>query len=298
VLWVAAPAKPATRTAAPAAAPGPMQKVAELAQSAQARYETADFAEAIKLWTEAYDLLPESPEFTSQRNVLAYQIGQACLEAYAIDPQVAYLRKADVLLSGYLQTIDPQDAETRAEIEGRLAEIRGKIAESERLDAERLERERQEAERAREAAEAAKRPDPAIEAARKAEEEKRRKAAEREKKLGRRLSIAGGVTAGVGVSLLAVMGYGLSRGATLDDSGDAEVATGMPDQAMLQDFLDKGVAANRLAVATGAIGGALLVAGVALVSTGVVREKRARKALALTPTWLRGGAGLALTGRF
>jgi hypothetical protein len=275
-----------------------MQKVAELAQSAQTRYETADYAGAIELWTKAYDLLPGDPEYTSQRNLLAYQIGQACLEAYAIDPQVAYLRKADRLLSGYLQAIDPQDTETAAEIDGRLKEIRGKIGEHERLEAERLGREREEAERAREAAEAARRPDPAVEAARQAEAERRRKAAEAEKKLGRRLSIAGGVGVGVGVSLLAVMGYGLGRGANLDDDGDAEVATGMPDQAALQDFLDKGLSANRLAAATGAIGGVLLVTGVALLATGVSKEKRARKALALAPTWLPGGGGLALTGRF
>lgn len=299
LLWfaAAAPAK-APKAAAPAAQPGPMQKVAELAQSAQSRYETADFAGAIELWTQAYDLLPEAPEYTSQRNLLAYQIGQACLEAYAIDPKVAYLRKADKLLSGYLQTVDPQDTETVAEIEARLTEIRGKIADAERLEAERLERERQEAERAREAADAAKLPDPAIERARKAEEEKRRKAAEREKKLGRRLSIAGGVSLAAGASMLAVMGYGLAHGANLDDDGDAAVATGTPDQAALQDLLDKGVAANRLAAATGAIGGVLFVTGAALLATGIIKEKRARKALALTPTWLPGGGGLAFSGRF
>lgn len=298
-LWLAdAAAARTARSAAPAAQPGPLQKVAELAQSAQTRYETADYAGAIELWTKAYDLLPGDPEYTSQRNLLAYQIGQACLEAYAIDPQVAYLRKADRLLTGYLQAIDPQDTETAAEIDGRLKEIRGKIGEHERLEAERLEREREEAERAREAAEAARRPDPAVEAARQAEAERRRKAAEADKKLGRRLSIAGGVGVGVGVSLLAVMGYGLGRGANLDDDGDAEVATGMPDQAALQGFLDKGLSANRLAAATGAIGGVLLVTGVALLATGISKEKRARKALALGPTWLPGGGGLALTGRF
>lgn len=286
------------RTAAPAAQPTPLQRVSELVKSAQARYETADYAEAIELWTQAYDLLPDTPEYTAQRNVLAYQIGQACVEAYALDPKLAYLRKADVLLSGYQQSIDPQDTETQTEIAGRLADIRAKIAEAERLAAEQTDREREEAERAREAAAAAKRPDPAIEAAKKLEEARLRRVAERDAKKWRRISIAGGVTLAAGASMLAVMGYGLARGAKIDDDGDAAVASGTPDPVALQNLLDKGLTANRLAVATGILGGALAVTGAALVGAGVVRERRARRAMAFAPIYLRGGAGLSFSARF
>jgi hypothetical protein len=301
-LWLglAAPAgKPAGgKTAAAPTQPGPLQRVGELATSAQARYETADFAGAIELWTQAYDLLPDAPEYVSQRSVLAYQIAQACVEAHAIDPKLAYLRKAEKLFSGYLQSVDAQDAETVADIEGRLKDIRAKIADVDRLEAERLERERQEAERRNAAAEAAKKPDPAIEKARLAELAARRQAAERDAKRWHKISVAGGVTLGLGASMLVVMGVGLGRGAKIDDQGDEAIATGTPDSNELQDLLGKGVTANRLAIATGILGGVLAITGAALVGTGVVRERRARKNLALAPIWLPGGAGVHFAARF
>lgn len=299
-LGLAAPAgagKATGKTAEPAQ-PGPLQKVSELAKSAQARYETADFAGAIELWTQAYDLLPTAPEYTSQRSVLAYQIAQACTEAYAIDPKIAYLRKADKLFTGYLQSVDAQDAETIADIDARLKDIRAKIADSERLDAERLERERQDAEQKRAAAEAAKQPDPEIERRRQARMEARRKQAEEDAKRGRRLSIAGGATIATGAAMLVVMGVGLGRGAKIDDQGDEAIAGGNPNPDDLRDLLGKGVTANRLAVAAGILGGALTITGSALVGVGVTRERRARKSLAIAPTWLPGGAGLSLAARF
>lgn len=300
-LWLglAAPAaKSAAKPTAAPAEPGPLQRVSELAKTAQSRYETADFAGAIELWTQAYDLLPDAPEYTSQRTVLAYQIGQACVEAYAIDPKVAYLRKADKLFSGYLQSVDPQDTETIADIEARLVDIRAKLAEAERLRAERRERERLEAEAARLAAETASRPDPAIEKARQAELAARRKAAEREAKRWHRISIAGGITLGTGAAMLAVMGIGLGRGVKLDDQGDQAIAGGNADPNDLQDLLGKGLTANRLAIAGGVLGGALTITGAALVATGVIRERRVRKNIALAPTWLPGGGGVHLTARF
>ena len=290
--------KPAADKPAAPVQSGPMQQVSELVKSAQARYDTADFAGAIELWTQAYDLLPDAPEYTSQRSVLAYQIGQACTEAYAIDPKIAYLRKADKLFSGYLKSVDPQDTETIADLEARLTDIRAKIADAERLDAERLERERQEAEAKRAAAEAAKQPDPAIERARQAELAARRKAAERDAKKARTLTIAGGVTLGVGASMLAVMAAGLARGAKIDDQGDTAAAMPSPDVGELQGLLDKGLVANRLAIAGGILGGVLTVTGAALVATGVVRQRRARKNLALAPTWIPGGGGVIFAARF
>ncbi len=56
--------------------------IGELAQEAQTRFETADYAGAIDLWTEAYAALPQDSEYAQQRSVLVYQIAQACVEAY------------------------------------------------------------------------------------------------------------------------------------------------------------------------------------------------------------------------
>lgn len=301
LLGLAAPAgrgKPAADKPAAAPQPGPLQQVSELAKSAQARYETADFAGAIELWTQAYDLLPDAPEYIAQRSVLAFQIAQACVEAHAIDPKIAYLKKADVLFSGYLQSVDPQDTETVADIQGRLADIRAKIAEHDRLEAERLERERQDAAAKQAAAEAARQPDPAIERARQAELAARREAAERDAKKGKQLAIAGGVTLGLGASMLAVMAVGLGRGAKIDDQGDTAAAMQNPDADELQDLLGKGLVANRLAIAGGVLGGVLTVTGAALVGVGITKKRRAQKNLAFAPSWLPGGAGLLVTGRF
>src|SRR5687768_1890321 len=82
------PAVPEVRAAAPAKASDELNaKISALAQEAQTRFETADYAGAIELWTQAYAALPNEPAYDKRRNVLAYQIAQACVEAYELDPQ-------------------------------------------------------------------------------------------------------------------------------------------------------------------------------------------------------------------
>lgn len=272
-------------------------KVSALAQEAQTRFETADFAAAIELWTQAYAALPSEPAYEKRRNVLAYQIAQACVEAYALDPQLVYLRKAEKLFDNYLKTLGAKDKVTAERVQGTLDELRAKIGEAEARAAEDKKATAAESGADDDAAAAA-----AELAAQKESEARaaaaRREAADREARRSRRLTIAGGTLTGAGVVLLGVMAYGLAQGARVDRDGEAAKADGVTDEAVYRDLLDQGTAANRLAIATAVVGGVLIVTGIGLVGAGAAGQRRARRELGVAPTWLRGGAGVVLQGRF
>ena len=275
----------------------PLEQVSALVQEGQTRFDTADFAGAIELWTQAYAALPDDPAYSKRRNVLAYQIARACAEAYTLDPeQLIYLRKAERLFDNYLKTIDPRDAGTIAKVEATLAELREKIRAAEAEDSAAADTTRADAEAA--AAAARKEREDREAAAARREADARRSAAAREATRARRLVITGAAVTGGGAVLLGVMAYGLSWGARVDRDGAAAVTDGVTDPARYQDLRDQGFAANRLATVTAAIGGTLVIVGVGLLAGGLVGKRRAGRRLALTPTWHPGGAGLGLSGRF
>ena len=275
----------------------PLEQVSALVQEGQTRFDTADFAGAIELWTQAYAALPDDPAYSKRRNVLAYQIARACAEAYTLDPeQLIYLRKAERLFDNYLKTIDPRDAGTIAKVEATLAELREKIRAAEAEDSAAADTTRADAEAA--AAAARKEREDREAAAARREADARRSAAAREATRARRLVITGAAVTGGGAVLLGVMAYGLSWGARVDRDGAAAVTDGVTDPARYQDLRDQGFAANRLATATAAIGGTLVIVGVGLLAGGLVGKRRAERRLGLTPTWHPGGAGLGLSGRF
>lgn len=269
-----------------------LDKVSKLAQDGQTRFETADFAGAIELWTNAYAELPDDPKYSKRRNVLAYQIAKACIEAYTLDPQqLVYLRKAERLFDNYLATIDAKDKTTREKVEGTLTELREQI----RLAEEREAAARDEANAATAAqADDRERDDTAAQQ----QAAVRRDTAEHDAKRSRRLMITGGVTLGVGAALLGVMGYGLSWGARVDRDGAKLKTDGVTDPQPYSDLRADGFTANKLAITTAAIGGTLLVVGLGLLVGGATGLKRARRDLAVAPTWHPGGAGLTLVGRF
>jgi hypothetical protein len=293
-LALRAPAK-----AAKPKADDPLAKAGALAQDAQTRFETADYSGAIDLWTQAYAALPDEPAYAGQRSVLAYQIAQACVEAYAIDPNLLYLRKAERLFQSYRETIDPADKETAEDVQKTLDDLRSKIAEAEARaaasgDAKQAEFEAAERERAEQAArEAAER-----QRREEAEAAKRRAGAEREARRYKGLTLAGAGVAAWGAASLGVMAFGLARGASVDRQGEEAVAAdGAPDQAQLQELLDKGNTANKIAIAFGAVGGALIVTGVGLVAAGTAGYNRAKRDLAVAPGWLPGGGSVSLKFR-
>ncbi|PCC69126.1 hypothetical protein SAMN02745121_05774 [Nannocystis exedens] len=294
----ALPAAPEVRAAAPAKAKAGDElnaKISALAQEAQTRFETADYAGAIELWTQAYAALPNEPAYDKRRNVLAYQIAQACVEAYELDPQLVYLRKAERLFDNYLKTISAKDKNTTAKVQSTLDELREKI----RVAEEREAADKQAAAEAAEArGEGGPGPHVAAQKASEAREAEARAVAEREAKRARRLTIAGGALTGAGAIVLGVMAYGLARGARVDRDGEAAKADGVTDPAVYRDLLDQGTAANTLAIATAVAGGVLVVTGIGLLGAGAAGQQRARRDLGLAPTWLRGGAGVVLQGRF
>lgn len=267
-------------------------QASQLAQTAQARFETAEFTSAIELWSQAYDLLPDTAEYAAQRGMLTYQMAHACVEAYALDPQLSYLRKAERLFAGYLQTLSDRDPDGVAEVEKTLSELRAKIAAIEVAAGEQapaITDDGAEAEALAHEAAAAR-----LAAQRR---EEARIAGEVRARRWRRLTVAGGVTVGVGVGLLGIMSYGLVRGRRVDAAGEKEVLEG-GDPGRLSELLQEGTTANHLAIATGVVGGVLAAAGIVMVSRGVVGERRARSELVLAPVWSPGGGLLAVGGRF
>lgn len=275
-----------------------LEQVRRLAQEAQTRFETADFAGAIELWTQAYAALPEDPEHGPQRSALAYQIAQACVEAYSIDPKLSYLRKATRLFESYLPMIDPQDRETAAEVGKTLDDLRRRIAEAEAEEARKREAEeaaQREAEAAAqlEAEEARRRE---AEAARRREEAARPADAPQAPRPRRTLAIAGGVTLGLGALGLGLMAYGLAAGAGVDRRGDAARAAG-EGPAVFRELLAEGTRANQIAVGAGVVGGVLVVAGAALLGVGLARRSQGRE-VRWVPRGYPAGAGVVLLGRF
>ena len=286
-------ASPAAVVQAAPARDGILDRVSQLAQEGQTRFETADFAAAIDLWTQAYGVLPDEPKYSKRRNVLAYQIAQACLEAYTLDPkQLSYLRKAERLFDTYLATIDPKDRTTRTRVEGTLTELREKIRLAEEREAAAEAAAREQARVAAANAQARSDEQARDEAAR--QDTTRRAAPDR----SRPLLIAGGVLLGSGGALLGVMGYGLAWGARVDRDGAKLRTDGVTDPQRYTDLRTDGYTANNLAIATAAIGGTLAIVGIGLLAAGAASRKRARSAVALAPSWQPGGAGLTLTGRF
>lgn len=296
ILTLALAVPPPVAHAAPAG-DATLEKVGALVQDGQTRFDTADYAGAIELWTQAYAALPEDPSYSKRRNVLAYQIARACAEAYTLDPgQILYLRKAERLFDNYLKTIDPSDQGTITRVEATLAELREKIRAAEAEDTRAADTARDQAEAA--AAADRKQRDEQEAAARRERDARRQRRAEREATRARRLVITGAAVTGSGAVLLGVMAYGLAWGARVDRDGARAVTDGVTDPGRFHDLRDQGFTANRLATATAAIGGTLVLVGVGLLVGGVVGQRRARRQLGLAPTWHPGGAGVGLSGSF
>lgn len=252
-------------------------RAGELLREGQEKYDTADFADAIELWSQAYSELPAGPEAEQYRTVLVYQLAKACQEAYRVNGDLKYLRKAEGLFEQYIENLGPDDDETRSTAEEALAAVREKIAEEEAAEQARRDA------LAREAAAGKTGP--------KGQEDTPPPPP------GNGLRIAGAVTLGVGAALMIGMGVALGRGGSLDAEGDAYVATegNSAMDAAVGDLLARGRAANTAAVVTGVLGGALLLTGAALLTVDGVRR---RKAVAVAPVLGPRFAGVGLAGRF
>jgi hypothetical protein len=105
-----------------------------LYQEGEALFKTADYDGALEKWRAAYGLLPATADTQAIRNSLAFNIAEAERRAYAIDQDVAHLRKAKILLEDYiaenerLYGNEARAAQERSDAKERLAAIDAEIA--------------------------------------------------------------------------------------------------------------------------------------------------------------------------
>ncbi len=254
-------------------------RAGELLGKGQEKYDTADYVGAVELWSEAYAALPDTPEAAQYRSVLVYQLASACREAYELDRDQKYLKKAERLLEQYIESLGPDEEESRTTAQEALDEVRLKIKEEEAQAAARRSVIEADAKDARSGA----------------------PTSDEEEAPGKQLLIAGGVSLGVGAVLLAVMGVGLAQGSSADRDGNEFIDNGGdPADPMVGELIDKGTRANTMALATGITGGVLALTGVALIAADAVRRKKAREQASarVLPAVSPSFAGLSIRGRF
>ena len=262
----------------------PLADAQRLYDRGKAKFETADYADAIGLWTEAYALVPETPESSQIKVLLLYNIATAREKQFEVSRDPAELRKAAILLQSFEDGISalygegPEAEAERAKVQERRAAIEVRLREAEA------------AQGGGEDDDGVAEPPPPAEPTVPVDD-----GDEAPSRGGRGLVIGGAVAAGLGVGGLGLMAAGLGMGARANDISDLE-----PDDVDgRRDRFDRGRTGNTLAIAGGVAGGVLLVTGAVLLGLGVPRLKAGKRGdVALLPAPLRGGPGLVLHGRF
>lgn len=98
-----------------------------LYEQGKAKFDTAEYNEALVLWKKAYGLLTESPDTNEIRNALVYNISEAEIKAYEVDRDPSHLRKAKALLTDYVKThtalYGEERADERTQATDRLVEV-------------------------------------------------------------------------------------------------------------------------------------------------------------------------------
>jgi hypothetical protein len=277
----------AAPTAAPATEADPLSDAQRLYDRGKAKFETADYADAIELWTEAYAIVPETPESSQIKVLLIYNIAAAREKQFEVSRDPAELRQAAILLQSFEDSITalygegPEAEAERAKVQERRAAIEVQLREAEAA----LAREG-EGDGDGEQTEPSTPPEPSTP----------NDDGEAPARGGRGLVIGGAVAAGLGVGGLGLMAAGLGMGARSNDISDLEPG----DIDGRRDRFDRGRTGNTLAIAGGVAGGVLLVAGAVLLGIGVPRLEAGKRGstVALVPAPLRSGTGLVLHGRF
>ena len=251
-----------------------LRKAQELYDRGKVKFDTTHYDEAIELWTEAYGILPDTPENAPIKAAIIYNLATAQEKAFGIDKDVTHLRRAVVLMEQYAKSIPDlygdgdEAAEETTRIEERLADVRAKLEEAEAAGAE---------------------PEPTPDQPPPSEPPTDRPPTDDK---ARPLVIAGATLTGVGVIGLGVMAGGLALGRASNDISDLDPA----DLDARRERFDRGRAGNVMAYVGGALGGAALVTGAVLLGIGLKRRNAAKTAAA--PLLAPGLAGVSLRGRF
>ena len=246
----------------------PQARLGALINDGQALFDTADYVGAIDRWTAAYAELPDDPHLAAARNLLAYQIAQAHIEAHAMDRQTGHLRKAERLLRQYIAALDPSESEARADAEQRLAAVEVQI-------------------------EATPPPTPAPAPTAAIRPVSIVAPPARYPRHRGALLLSGGIGLGLGAALLAGTAVAALTSSRIDDERRLarERGASADEQGRL---LDRDLRAHRATLATAIVGGALLAAGIALVVKARVRPR----ALTARPMLAPGLVGASLDLRF
>ena len=244
----------------------PRTRVGALINEGQALFDTADYVGAIDRWTEAYAQLPAAPHLAAARNLLAYQIAQAHIEAFAMDPQTTHLRKAERLLLQYIAGLDPSETEPRLDAEQRLATVQAQVEAA--AAAARIR-----------AAAARPTPPPLAPIVRRAPSG------------ARPLLLLGGVSLGLGCGLLAGTAVAAVTAADLHDGRRQALMDGARE-AERGRLLLRETRAQQTTIVTAVVGGALITTGIALLIASRARSRGLSALPMLSPTLV--GARLSL----
>ena len=264
----------AEATTAQEPAPDPSLAEAEtLYKRGRTSFETANYLEAIELWTQAYGLVDDAPENAAIKAALIYNIAAAQEKAYDIDTDITHLRQAQVLLETYARSVPtlygdgPESQAEQEKVQARLDELEARIDE----------------------AEASIPPTEPTDPTGPTEPTGPTPPPQTDDR-AKPLIIAGAVTAGLGVAGLGLMAGGMAMGSGANDVPDGQSIDDRRSQ------FDRGRTGNTLAYVGGAVGGALLVTGAVLLGIGL--KKRSASQLSAAPWGGRGTAGVQVHARF
>ncbi|HWB76817.1 MAG TPA: hypothetical protein VG755_17745 [Nannocystaceae bacterium] len=253
-------AEPAPTSAATSPDANDNARAEQLYRDGLAAFDTAEYLEAIRLWSEAYRILPNTPESADIKRYLTNNLAVAREKQFGIDGDVQHLKRALDLAQNYRDSIaalygdDPRGEQERARTDEFLARVQAKVDEAERKQAPA--------------------PPPRVEPSAKptrVDEPTKPTHAQ-----GRGAIIGGSVLLGLGgvTGALLITGVAIGRAANDVDPDESMQARG--------EQFDRGRAGNKLAIAGAVLTPLLLAAGIALVVVGAKRRKASR--VALTPS--------------
>ncbi len=246
-------------------------------------HRASDYAGAIEKFTLALGIVVANDLDDSIRLKLLYNIGRAHEKAYGIDADATHLRKAKELYVEYRDDFAQEhgDLGEELDVEGRLLNV-----------------ERQLEELASKGESPTNGATPATRGER--DEGEKRQSKPRpdrgDRSNVRPLVIGGGVSLGLGLAGLGVMGAGLAKGSTAQQEFESALGPGDEDRRL--GLIDDGERANKIAIAGGVTGGIFVVTGAVLVSLGVKRGAGRGKQASVTPSIGRESAMLVIQGRF
>lgn len=305
-----APVHPA-HAVAHAAAPArdDMGRAEQLYLEGKEKFEIAEYIEALRLWQEAYGLVPDTKDARPIKNDLIYNMAKAQVKAHAVDNDVARLRKAKLLFEQYLGEHESLHGKSKAAVKER-EEVAAQLAEVEKL----LENPSAgpaavgvapgDPDAAPPGDPSAAPPGDPSEAGGDGDEDEDEDEDDfdldaaldadpelaKEYKQGRDMVIAGSVVLGVGLFSLLVAAGGVGAAINFDNMGET-------DRAQRLTYASIGV---------GAFGGVATISGAVVLGLGIPRLVRAKKRAqrqsafqpSFTPYFTRGGAGAVATIRF